>query len=392
MSALLYGWQRRVALVPLTFCMISWIVYTIGFVLKMNSSSQHNSFSLYIILTGSPVVYLLGMLHAILPGIFSAYLWIPLSVASIVCSTSAGWMVYVTVPWPDSTCRAPNNVTEIQEDLSKHANYVHLMFTGTLLGVVSWGVVLLLSVFYQTRSTEEGHNYNEFPMKQGRSLPFFTPGKARLLSIPLIALSFLGWCVFLVGFLLTYRMSDSGVLKPDDVYRYLYDLHSCGLSSVVVLFLIVPLLCVASLLHAGSLGDTGSIAAVFEAMLGTPFVVFMGFIVVQLSDYLNSNHDVTHAIGDTNFYLMLAGGGVSLLLWAFVVALWPFYGKYKHLRDGQNVVNVQRLPEDDEHAHPNYGAVQPPPPARRPRLVIAAAEDEGTEDEEQPLVENNGEN
>ena len=369
--------------------MISWIVYAIGFVLKLNSSSQQNSFSLYIILTGSPVVYVLGMLHAILPGVFSAFVWIPLSVASVVCSTSAGWMVYVTVPWPDSTCRVPNNVTEIREDLSTQANYVYLMFTGTLLGVVSWGVVLLISIFYQTRPTEGGCNYNEFLIAQRNRWPF-TPGKTRLLSVPLIVLSFLGWCAFLVGFLLTYQTSDSGILKLDDVYRYLHDLHSCGLSSVVVLFSIVPLLCVASLLHAGCPRAAGSTAAVFEAILGMPFTVFMGFIVVQLGDYLNSNRDVTRAIGDAYFYLMLVGGGVSLLSWAFVVALWPFYGKYRCPMDGRNTINVQHLPVDGEHAHPDYGAVRPPPPAGRPRLVIAA-EDEEREGEEQPLVEDDGE-
>ena len=435
MPALLYGWQRKFALVPLTFFMIGWILYAIGFVLKLNSSSsQQNSFSLYIILTGSPVVYVLGMLHAILPGSFSAYVWILLSVASVVCSTSAGWMVYITVPWPNSTCRALNDVTEVREDLTKQADYVYLMFTGTLVGVVSWGVVLLLSVFYQTRRTEGRCNYNEFPIEQRRSCPF-TLGRARLLSVPLIILSFLGWCIFLVGFFLTYRTSDSDVLKLDNVYRYLYDLHTCGVSSVVVLFPIVPLLCVASLLHAGYLGATGNMAAVFEAMLGTSFVVFMGFSVVQLGDYLNSNRDVTHAIGDAYFYLMIVGGGVSLLSWAFVVALWPFYGKYRypidgrhninvqHLpmngeRDGRHNINVQHLPMNGERAQPNHYAppperaqpnhyapapvrqppVRPPPvrqppvrprPAkRRPRLVIAA-ENEERGGEEQPLVEDN---
>ena len=384
---MLYGWQRRCALVPLTFFMGSWIIYVIGFVLKLSSSSQQNSFSLYVILTGNPVVYVLGMLHAILPGLFSTFVWLPFSVLSVVCSTSAGWTVYVTAPWSNSTCHVPNNITDMREDLSKQENYVYLMFTGTLLGVISWGVVLLLSIFYQTRSTEGRCNFNEFPMEQRSRFPF-TPGKARPLSVLLVFFTFLGWCVFLVGYFQTYQTSDSAISD-----LYCHDLHSCGISSVVVLFLVVPLLCVASLLHAGCQGGAGSIAAVFEILLGTPFTVFMGFIVVQLGDYLNSNHDVTRSIGTAYFYSMLIGGGISLLSWAFVIALWPFYGRYKYPRGGQNVINVHHPTMDGEHAYPNYGAAQPMPPSstRRPRLAIAV-EPEENDGEEQPLVEDSHDN
>ena len=97
--ALLYGWQRKVALLPLTVLVLGWIIYSIGFIwlLVDDLKDEANTpllFASYVLLTGGPFVYLLGVAQAVLPGTVSSIVGIPTAFLSSLYLVCAGSKTY----------------------------------------------------------------------------------------------------------------------------------------------------------------------------------------------------------------------------------------------------------------------------------------------------------
>ena len=379
MAALLYGWQRKFALVLLALFMVSWILFTVGLIWRLVKTedvlpSHPSNFPYYITLCGGPVVYLLGLLHTILPGILSALVWFLVTFFSVIYSTSAGWTLYSS---------GVNATTMELQNTDTTSCQTLMMLVGTAFSLLFLCSVLVLSIFYKTRSSEQLLDYNEFQGEQRRCKNFpFTPGNARILSVPFIALSCFGWCVFVFGF---------HNWKPDAQNSYSVDLHSSGLPMIVVAHVITPFLLLASLLHAGCLKGAGNVMGVFESLLSMPFMISMGFVVIDLCEYfilLSSDFKEPNIY----FYYMVAGGGTSVLFWACVLALWPFYGKYRLPRPierpGRNAINnadndARQHPLADQPVQPNYGAMQRPQPQPQPQ--------DEERDDQQPLLGENEE-
>ena len=358
--------------------MIGWIVYAVGFIWLLPEHNQSSiNFPYYIILAGGPTVFLLGVLHAILPGVCSAFLWIVLALISVLHSLSVGWAIYASGLWLTSKNPSPSSIGNLKDQ-------TEFIFTGSLLSVISWALVLILAVYYQTGPSVNGNrNYNEFQRQRQRIQLPFSPGKARKFAIPLTSLSCVGWILFLLGYWIWRPESD--IEKPE----YYVDLHSSsGQPVIVVLLVITPLLYLASFIHAASLGGAGKVARVFESIFSVLFMVSMGTAVIQQVRYFIyvRDKDATELLNRDFFLIMLIGGVLSLLFWALVLALWPFYGEYTMPPGAgngrRNVIINDRAPAPAREGHTNYGAVPVPVPRQRAQRRLPRGE--------QPLIGENG--
>ena len=357
----LYGWQRRLALVPLGLFMVGWLTFAVGFIWRLivdtnvdriNDRDPSDSFNYpyYVTLVGGPVIYLLGALHAILSGVASALVWIVVAFTSTVYFASASWVMY------DSGLNSTNNhgIGNSQENSSSLYNQISLMFEGTLFSIVCWNLVLILTIFYKNAASQ-GSRRN----RMGRSL---FPGIARRLSIPLLALSVAGWCLFVVGYHLIDYSQDSSTV---------FDERSKPV--VIAVFITGPFLFLASLLHAGFAGDSSFVMGVFLTTAHKFYVMTTGFVIVHLSHYIMKIGSV-EVKPDSHLYYMLGGALASLFFWTAVHALWPFY-------------QVRSIPEDcsgDRHRSRRGLSIQtdslPPSRSSRPPAY--------SETETQPLLEN----
>ena len=330
--------SEKLTLLPLALFMIGWGLFVTGFVWMLVTWSTNTRFSYtdyssrtdpklfpyYFTLVGGPFVVVLGCLHAMLKcssSIFGALS----AIMSVIYFVSAGTVT-----------------TDISEvlvgPLSEFKNHkVVLMLTGTLIEGLCWCFVLILSMFYEYPHL--GSNYS----RRGTRRPF-TPGIARVLSIPCIVLSFLGWCVFIAGL---YKGTDT-----TSCFIPFY------LSSV---FVIAPLLYLAALLHAGCSGGASTVMGVFTSVLNMIYLYLMGSFVTDAAIVLyECNHDPGCDVVDVSLRLLLGGGVVSLLFWGCVLALWPFYRKHPSTNDREDSAPPRNNQSNISEPPPTYGTVQHP--------------------------------
>ena len=335
--AFLDGWQRKLAMLPLSLFMLGWLIYSAGFTwqlikwvdeMPLNSTltptvtSRHDLliFPYYVALVGGPFVLLLGLLHTILPNVTSSILGFISALVSNVFLVSVGWITYYWGLYLKFS---------VDSNFSVDIKAI-LMFGGALLTALSWCFVLMLSVSFSYEKIPDPFNYDTLfnhnlnqDSGQRRKLPF-TPGFARIFSVPFVVLSAIGWCVFVAG--------------VDDLPKQLLSntnnnyLDFSFYSSMVI----GPLLFLAALLHAGCLKSASTVMGIFTSILHTIYVIFMGFIVTEFGRYvyfscqenqsaLHPNCSFLHSSIDINVIYVFSGGVGSLLFWSVVLALWPFY-------------------------------------------------------------------
>lgn len=355
----LYGWQRKLALVPLGLFMVGWLVFAVGLIWRLivdtnvdihdRDPSDSFNYPYYVTLVGGPVIYLLGALHAILPGVASAVVWTVVAFTSTVYFASASWVMY------DSGLNSTSDGT----GSSPLYNQVTLMFEGTLFSIICWNLVLILTIFYKNASQRQ-RNRNR--IRKG-----LFPGMARCLSIPLLALSVAGWCLFVVGYHLMDYSQDSSTV---------FDERSKPV--VIAVFITGPFLFLASLLHAGFAGESSFVMGVFLATAHKFYVMTMGFVIVHLSHYIMKIGLSKDVNADSYLYYMLGGALASLFFWTGVHALWPFYQVSSNPEEPTGDHHRRRgLSIQTESLPPSNGS-QSRPPAY-------------SETETQPLLENNTE-
>ena len=343
--AFLNGWQRKLALLPLSLFMLGWLIYSAGFTWKLvnwdetplNSTltpivtSRHDQlvFPYYVMLVGGLFVFLFGLLHAIFPRVVSSIFGSISAVVSNVFFVAVGW---VTCYWGLYLKSAVDN------NLSVDIKAV-LMLIGALFTVLSWCFVLMLSVSYNYQRRPDPFNYDvlfnrdlgQGSADQRRNIPF-TPGFGRIFSVPFIILSAISWCVFVVGVDKLSKLHSNA--------NYL-DLSFYG--SMVI----GPLLFLAALLHAGCLRGASVVMGLFTSVLHTTYIIFMGYIVTEFGRYiyfscqdyqststsesgldLPPNCSLLHSSIDISVIYVFSGAVGSLLFWSVVLALWPFYRQH----------------------------------------------------------------
>ena len=363
--AILYGWQRKLSLLPLSLVVVGWVVFSVGFIWALADWPKEDEskfqpylprtspvlFSLYLILVGGPFVYFLGVAQAILPGIASSIVGIFTAFVGSVYIVCAGSQAY-------SGALYIKEILEINArdgvKLSFDTKEV-LMFAGAAFITICWCFVLMLMVSYENRPTRNHGNYQydifnppqgaiESPHRRQKCRAPFTPGVARGLSVPFIILSLVGWGVFTAGIEKLELDDDEPFLSG-----YLIESPLATYGAITV----GPLLYLAALLHAGCWGGASTVMGVFSSILGTVYTVFIGFIVVAYGkgfytvcqlEGTKPNCSIDHSYLGANLILVFAGGVGSLFLWSFVLMLRPFYRNHVQGGPGDNIINSSSPP------------------------------------------------
>lgn len=343
--AVLYGWQRKVALLPLSLSVIGWVVFAVGFVWVLvdwpqddpeddgydNSRASPVLFFHYVLLVGGPIVYLLGVVQAVLPGTISAVFGIPTAFVSTVYLVAAGVFTYWGIK---------DIISLLEPQTVQVKTWSWLMYIGAWVISLSWCLVMMLSVSYKSRPGRNPYAFLDPPSRPTRRRCPFTPGLARGFSIPFVILSTVGWCVFTVG-----------VCKHGDLQG---PFQFAMYGAIVV----GPLLFLSALLHAGCSGGASTVMGVFASILSTVYTVFMGVVVYVVGEFFytmcqirKADCSFLHSSLDINLIYIFAGGVGSLFFWTFVLALRPFYRN--HPQEGQNdgVINATN------HSH-RYGTMR----------------------------------
>jgi hypothetical protein len=339
--------------------MLGWLVYSVGLVWSLIPSEKaannqsaddpadRTYFPFYVVLIGGPAIYVFGALHAMLSGVASAVLGIFVTFLNVVYFSSVSWIAYdrgLNVSLTNSS-----TTPAVSSDANRQA---WLMFEGTLFTLICWGIVLILALFYKNpgdRSTGLNPRRSQDCLTSctrathqtaGRKRPF--PGGARLLSIPFLILSVIGWCLFVAG----YHQWNSYTAdhKNDPSIVIVFDDHT---NPIVVCALIIgPLLYLASLLHAGCSGRANTMG-VFTTVLHVLYVVSNGFIITHLIR-LSISNDLLASNEHHYMDYMLGGCVASFLFWTVVYALRPFYQDFQGtLAHGVSMPSSSRVRENN---------------------------------------------
>ena len=327
--ALLYGWQRKVALLPASLLVVGWVIFSIGFIWRLvddfkDAANTPFLFSSYVVLVGGPFVYILGVAQAVLPGIASSIVGVPTAFVSSLYLVSAGYETYIglyIIIW----ARERDETVETKPVL---------MFVGALLITICWCFVTMLSVAYKSKPRRNQYQVFDQPERRpSRKYPF-TPGVARGLTIPFIILTGIGWCVAMVGFV---RMDVSFIGGRFAEYGLLIN---------------GPLLFLAALLHAGG---ASTVMGVFSSILSSLYTVLMGYMVVILGQAIYGeckfepvNCSFLHSSLNINWILAFSGSVGSLFFWTFVILLWPFFQHHPQnsTQGSSAIVNATNPPND----------------------------------------------
>ena len=364
--ALLHGWQRRLALLPLFLSLLGWLVYSTGFIwilVEWNQELQLNStfnlvpdsrydplmFPYYEVLVGGPFVFLFGLLHAVLPSVASSIVGVVSAFVSTTFLVSVGWVIY---------CGGLVIMLMVNSQLTVSLLDVKtsLIFGGAVCIALCWCFVMMLSVSYNYEKTPNTYglaNYNEIFNPESRvssrvrNIPF-TPGVARILSVPFVILSAIGWCLFVVG---VNNLPELESLNPDYMENTSQSFFYLSFYGSVV---VGPLLYLAALFHAGCLRGATTIMGVFTCIVHMVYVIFMGYNVTEFGHFIYSscqdsppslvNCSSFPSTINVNIIYVFAGGSGSLLFWTFVLALWPFYRSHpSQVQEGGEERNVATI-------------------------------------------------
>ena len=405
----LYGWQRKLALLPLAFFMVGWLLYAIGFIWTLvewpDEQVQNNehpsrdsslNFPYYVSLVVAPIVYFFAVLFTVLPGTASGIVGIIVSFLSTFFFISAGWTVYET----------GRRLTYLELNEAKLDLKLLFVFVGSLLEHVCWCLMLLLSVFYKYKKpapdqleflpVEDETHQSRFKLLcfkltlrnghsavkvwnclkrcilkcQSKNIPF-TPGIARLICVPFIMFSATGWCVFTVGFHRLFLSTD-----PESSYPF----------SFSATLIIPPLLFLSALLHAAFPGGTGRAMGELAALLYVPFVTLVGYILINTGQYLHNScgemkedgpwnekdwmcYDAEEWSVHMHKVYIYAGGITTLVFWSFVISVWSFYRMDRpraedlehlmvNLRNAQTPIPELDLGNPQQQSPTLYGSVQ----------------------------------
>ena len=374
---------------PLGLFVLGWLVYSVGLIWSLISAEKATNdqpsqddpadptrFPFYVALIGGPAIYVSGVLHAMLSGVASALLGTFVAFLNVVYFSSVSWIAY------DRGLNVILTNSSTTPSTSSDANrQAWLMFEGTLFTLICWCIVLILAVFYKNPDDSQSTNLHRIhnhdcltactrATQNSSKRPF--PGAARLLSVPLLILSVIGWCVFVAG----YHQWNSDRENNSQVV-IVFDDHT---NPVVVAVLIIgPLLYLASLLHAGCSGRASTMG-VFTTVLHALYVVSSGFIITHL---------IRLNISGNSYHIdyMLGGCIASLLFWTTVYVLRPFYQDFRGSGESRVRGNARNLSESPEGTGVHVTAPGLPPPDYGTATATHAAQTMQEGDQEtQPLL------
>ena len=360
---------------------IGWILFTIGFGLLLNHEQTLDEeqrlrvipifplvvplrddatgiksirallyYPYYMTLIGGQFVVALGLVQAGLPfGLASSIAGVFSKILNTIYFVFVGFVIV-------------NTCLNLQLHVLFHRNdtlpdsleFENLILAGTVLLIVGWSLAQLFSIFCKPQSKQIRSwwrmivdfyswtlqhtmaNYNPTSVQAGSGInnQRITRGEAaRLLSIPAILLSAVGWGILIGG----VHTLNQHTLSAE--VAYLYTLPTKHILAESVTIFITPLLYLAALLYAGSSRGASTIMGLFTSILNTFFIVCIGYMVTAsgiLLAYLpdstllehlpqaadSERFQPTYSQTIHNIRLVLGGGVICIFFWIIVLILW----------------------------------------------------------------------
>ena len=334
---LFYGWWRRLALLPLSTLLLGWLAYVAGFTLLMvheNTSSHPRLDYLphYIAVASPLVLVILAGFHAAMFGLASSILGLFAAIFSVVTFSGVGYVLY--------ECAV--SLYESNKDEGRDSKYI-LMFSGSLLSSLSWLAVTVMWHYFPYKLPwgtvhsfedvvdDDGNMTTPPPKLPKEPAPF--AGVARKVAVVFIVLEAASWCVLITG------VDDQVHRNTNSSSLYLNPTEpgfSFGTWGVCV---IGALLILSAVLHAAANGSASALMGVLASVLSLLYITCLGHVIFTTSI------DIYHLCRDEKMcgvseipryqlYQLCGGMGCSVM-WAAVLALWPFY--FKPLENAQGL-------------------------------------------------------
>lgn len=356
---LFQGRWRKAALFPLSTLMLGWLVYLVGFILLMvkGDTSTHPRFDHlphYTAVAAPPVLVALAGFHAALFGLVSSILGLFAAVLSVVCFSGTGYVLYTYAV-------SLYHYLHFNKDEGVDVKCV-LMLTGTLLSMFSWMSVLVMWHYFTYKPRWGAlHSLDDVVDEDGTTTPppplprepRLFAGVARKVAAVLLILKTVSWCVLVRGIdgqvsvgsnsSVTYMLLRGAELGNSSAY-----VDELGLSFGTWTVCVIGILLVLSAtLHAASNGDSSSLMGAFTSVIGQLFITCLGYMVFAISidiyHMCQDRYECTISTVSTYRLYQLCGAVGSGILWACVLALWPFYFKpVENLQGQRRSVQNQR--------------------------------------------------
>lgn len=319
------GWWRKLAFLPLSTLLLGWLVYLVGFILLMvrGDASSHPRMDYlphYIAVAAPPVLVVLAGFHAALFGLASSILGFFAAILSVVCFSGVGYVLY--------TCGITlYDYLDFSEGEGRDLKSI-LMFSGTLLCALSWLVVMVMWNYFPYKLPwGTVHSFDDVVDEEGSMTPPPPPvpkdpplfaGVARKVAMVFLVLEAASWCVLITGI-------DNQVHWNSSAMYYTYEEPRLSFGTWVVCVVGI-LLVLSAVLHAAANGNASALMGIMTSMLSVFYVTCLGHLVfsVSIDIYHRCRDGQECAIPSSHLY-QLFGGVASVILWACVLALWPFY-------------------------------------------------------------------
>ena len=372
---------KKLAIPVFVLFAVGWVVFTAGFGLVINetvealasattsrfSADNPFYFPYYFTLAGGPFVVVLGLVHAALPSNLR------LAGAIIgVLSTILNNIYFISVGFVLSYGHLLIQLLITEE------KYFNIMFAGAILLTVSWSVSQILVVFFQQPQQTQRRNWwvltvDIFTRNQVGGHRLSCTEVIRLLSIPAVVVSIIGWSVYVGG--LHNFLQD--LTTGNRIINFINNFAFWG--SVTI----TPFGFLIALLQAGSSGNEtifGSLVSILNSFI----IVCVGYVVTYIGQILSLLQDDggSDTFNINNINLIFGGGIIFLLFWTVILAMSRFYDTHSIRTTGSTSNQLQLLAAPLQHATTlNNSATVPqselqltvePPPAydfKQPSIV-----------------------
>lgn len=340
---LFYGVSRKLALLPLATFSLGWLIYLVGFLLLTvsddedrydnisNRTTSFNHISHYLAAGSGPILVVVSISHAALPGLLGSLLGLLSAIMGVLYVSSVGYALYTSALVVYTSFHKDDLDFEDFELNGDINNRDVLMLLGGLSSCISWTAVLMLWNFFvsnwevnDSRTLLRDDDHVEGSLRRGnrnskRAVPF--AGVARKLAVVLLVAMVGSWCVFVLG-----------IDMKDTTCSLIYSSYSEPALSFAVwaVSTVGVLLVISAVMHAGTTRDASTVMGVFTSLLSSLFVVCMGHVTfglgISLYDSCSEDFCSMASIHRYELYQLFGGLG-TLVCWACVCALWPFYSK-----------------------------------------------------------------
>lgn len=324
-----YGPYRKLVLLPVVTFALGWLTYLSGFIILMYNEDHSSPVANldhvphYVVTTCGPFLVVLAVLHAaVLPSFISALLGFFGAILSVINFSCAGYVLY----------SSGLSIFESGEEANIDIKFM-LIFVGCILTGVSWTFILMLWNCFTYKRLSNSHINDDYVIDEEGNMatppevpkdPPLLAGVARKVAIVFLVLQTGCWCFFISG---VDAEVHNGTLVEKDGFEELSLHFSTWIASTVGALLII-----AAVMHAGATGGASTAMGVFTSLLSMLFLTCMGYIV---NDHAASVYQECYGttlrcfISEIPKYILyqLCGGLGTCVLWACVLALWPFYYK-----------------------------------------------------------------